>query len=45
MGLKDLPSVDEVLKDARIQSLEEVCARNLVVQAVRDELTSSGQRS
>jgi L-seryl-tRNA(Ser) seleniumtransferase len=38
LGLKDLPSVDEVLKDARIQSLEEVCARNLVVQAVRDEL-------
>lgn len=38
MGLKNLPSVDEVLKDARIQSMEKVYARNLVVQAVRDEL-------
>ncbi len=38
MELKNLPSVDEVLKDARIQSMEKVCARNLVVQAVRDEL-------
>jgi len=38
LELKNLPSVDEVLKDSRIQSLEKVYARHLIVQAVRDEL-------
>lgn len=38
MGLQNLPSVDEVLKDARIREIESKCARDLVVQAVRDEL-------
>ncbi len=38
MGLQNLPSVDEVLKDARIREIERTCARDLVVQAVRTEL-------
>ncbi|MGE5544890.1 MAG: L-seryl-tRNA(Sec) selenium transferase [Bacillota bacterium] len=38
MGLQNLPSVDEVLKDARVREIENRCARDLVVQAVRDEL-------
>ena len=38
MGLQNLPSVDEVLKDPRVQELEKNCARDLVVQAVRHEI-------
>ena len=38
LGLKNLPPVDEVLKDARVSEIERNCARDLVVQAVRDEL-------
>lgn len=38
LGLQNLPSVDEVLKDARVSEIERNCARDLVVQAVRDEL-------
>ncbi len=38
MGLQNLPSVDEVLKDERIQEVKESYARSIVVQAVRHEL-------
>ena len=38
MGLQNLPSVDEVLKDERIREVKESNARSIVVQAVRQEL-------
>lgn len=39
MRLQNLPSVDEILKDVRIREMEKSCARSLVVQAVRRELS------
>jgi L-seryl-tRNA(Ser) seleniumtransferase len=38
LGLQNLPSVDEVLKDIKVQEIQRTCARDLVVQAVRTEL-------